>query len=323
VFSKASRISVREAFCLLYNPLAMTNDSHPDFLGIGAPRAGTTWLWAVLRAHSQIWMPPRKELHYFGRSDKYPSPSHLQQESPLVRLLGLGYPSKKSRKVLGGDIVYLLQGKNKISEVPWLMRYHLGRINDDWYLSLFRGHNGKVKGEITPDYCMLDQEDVEHIHDILPNLKVIYSIRNPVDRSWSHIRFGMGRRGFDIAANNYEQVKRRFQNPAHKMVSDYEGTIRRWRAVYPESQMMIVFQEQIEREPEKLARELYQFLGVDEALPVAENLLRSKVNASAEKEMPAEIRRMMVERYYPEMMELNKLIGGYTEEWIESYKPYL
>jgi hypothetical protein len=39
----------------------------PDFLGIGAPRAGTTWLDRNLRAHPDLYLPDRKELHYFDR----------------------------------------------------------------------------------------------------------------------------------------------------------------------------------------------------------------------------------------------------------------
>jgi hypothetical protein len=38
----------------------------PDFLGIGAPRAGTTWLHEVLAAHPDVLMPSRrKELNFF------------------------------------------------------------------------------------------------------------------------------------------------------------------------------------------------------------------------------------------------------------------
>jgi hypothetical protein len=38
----------------------------PDFLGIGAQRAGTTWLDALLRSHPSLCLPlRRKELHYF------------------------------------------------------------------------------------------------------------------------------------------------------------------------------------------------------------------------------------------------------------------
>ena len=37
----------------------------PDFLGIGAQKAGTTWLWENLRRHPEIFVPDKKELHYF------------------------------------------------------------------------------------------------------------------------------------------------------------------------------------------------------------------------------------------------------------------
>ncbi len=36
-----------------------------DFLGIGAQRAGTRWLYDQSQHHPDFWMPPIKELHYF------------------------------------------------------------------------------------------------------------------------------------------------------------------------------------------------------------------------------------------------------------------
>ena len=39
----------------------------PNFLCIGAQKAGTGWLYEQLRSHSDFWMPPLKELHYFDR----------------------------------------------------------------------------------------------------------------------------------------------------------------------------------------------------------------------------------------------------------------
>ena len=38
---------------------------YPDFLVVGAQKAGTTWLYRSLRTHPQVWMPREKELHYF------------------------------------------------------------------------------------------------------------------------------------------------------------------------------------------------------------------------------------------------------------------
>lgn len=37
----------------------------PDFLGIGVARSGTTTAYKVLKSHPQIFMPEKKELHFF------------------------------------------------------------------------------------------------------------------------------------------------------------------------------------------------------------------------------------------------------------------
>ena len=47
----------------------MKGDVYPDFIGIGAQKAGTTWLYHNLRNHPQIWIP-RKEVHYFDHRIK-------------------------------------------------------------------------------------------------------------------------------------------------------------------------------------------------------------------------------------------------------------
>src|SRR6478735_2243157 len=41
----------------------------PDFLGIGAQKAGSSWLRANLRRHPELYLPP-SELHFF---DQHPS----------------------------------------------------------------------------------------------------------------------------------------------------------------------------------------------------------------------------------------------------------
>jgi hypothetical protein len=44
----------------------MPHMSHIDFIGIGAPKCGTTWLSAQLQAHPQIGFAPDKEVYYFA-----------------------------------------------------------------------------------------------------------------------------------------------------------------------------------------------------------------------------------------------------------------
>ena len=41
----------------------------PNFLVVGAQRAGTTWLDAILRQHPEIYLPvKRKEIHFFDKN---------------------------------------------------------------------------------------------------------------------------------------------------------------------------------------------------------------------------------------------------------------
>lgn len=43
----------------------------PTFLVIGTNKAGTTTLYSVLRRHPQIFLPHKKELHFFNNDDRY------------------------------------------------------------------------------------------------------------------------------------------------------------------------------------------------------------------------------------------------------------
>ena len=57
-----------ERWAYLHGLLSATRLSLPDFLGIGAQKAGTTWLEKNLRCHPEIFLPEQKELHYFDRN---------------------------------------------------------------------------------------------------------------------------------------------------------------------------------------------------------------------------------------------------------------
>ena len=51
----------------------------PDFLCIGAQKAGTSWLNNVLLEHPQVFMPPVNELHFFDRVGDAEAPLRKRQ----------------------------------------------------------------------------------------------------------------------------------------------------------------------------------------------------------------------------------------------------
>ena len=49
----------------------MSHERLPDFIGIGTPKAGTTWLCRLLNQHPNISISTKKEIHYFSSEDNY------------------------------------------------------------------------------------------------------------------------------------------------------------------------------------------------------------------------------------------------------------
>jgi hypothetical protein len=43
----------------------------PDFLLIGAQKAGTTWISSMIRQHPEICMPKKKEIHFFNKRKNF------------------------------------------------------------------------------------------------------------------------------------------------------------------------------------------------------------------------------------------------------------
>ena len=86
---------------------------YPTFLGIGAHKAGTSWLYKQLCKHHEIWMPPVKELHFFDRSLRYPSPNNLATSSLIKRIFGS--KSRERKNVIAGS-------RKLISNIKFFMK---------------------------------------------------------------------------------------------------------------------------------------------------------------------------------------------------------
>jgi Sulfotransferase family len=290
-----------------------------DFLGIGAQKAATSWLYQNLRQHPDIWMPPRKELHYFDRSTAYPSSNDLASEKLADRLFGRqdynkGFVNRLVRGVSRGII------ERSWANIRWTTRYFLGTYNDDWYRSLFKSGTGKVKGEITPSYSILSLKDVNHIREMFPELKVILILRNPIDRAWSHVRFDWIRLAFD-GPGQLDKIKKFIDDPDQSLRSDYVRTLEIWRSCFPKQQIFVGFYEDVIEKPEEVLRNICQFLDVSVFSDV--QVLNKRVNVSRAHDMPKEIRLYLAEKYNGELRQLNDLFGGPCKTWLEENEKIL
>jgi hypothetical protein len=174
----------------------------PNFLGIGSPKCGTTWLYLCLREHPEIYLPFIKEVHYFDR-------------------------------------------------------YH--EKGPEWYERYFRAWKGqKAVGEITATY-LYDEKAPERICRELPDARLIVTLRNPIDRAYSRYRhhYQRGNR----ARTDFETALR--ENKELLRDGYYFRYLRKYLSVFPRERLLVLFLEEMRKDPLATFGSIFRFLGVD------------------------------------------------------------
>ncbi|UYM18511.1 sulfotransferase [Endozoicomonas euniceicola] len=193
----------------------------PDFLCIGAQKAGTTWLDKMFKGHPDIWTPPVKELQFFNEfynKAAYPW-TQKHRESHAVNAIRYAVNEKQPNW----------------EKIKLAMHIASENIGFDWYEKIFDyAPEGVVKGEMTPEYSLLNEKHVKEISEKYPKLKIIFIMRDPVERALSGIRMRMKQQGFNAdskqedidnfvieAASNWDVIQRSNYSFIHKTWSDY------------------------------------------------------------------------------------------------------
>ena len=128
----------------------------------------------------------------------------------------------------------------------------------EWYQNFFSHCGTKLKGEITPRYST-DPIAARRIKEHNPDIKIIYCLRNPVDRIWSHFQFAshyVGKEDRDIMTAIKEE-------PEYVLMSKYFTNLGIYRELFPDEQIFILWFDDIHKRPGELLKEVYSFLGVD------------------------------------------------------------
>lgn len=217
----------------------------PDFLCIGAQKAGTTWLDANLRRHPGIWMPWIKELQYFN--DVH-IPAHRAWTRRHRHFHGERAAERERRRAgEAGPDPRVMERIGSIISDP---------VSDDWYGAIFaHAAPGQICGEVTPEYSLLPPEGIAHVKRLNPAMKIIFLMRDPVERCWSHLRMlARGREDFDyLSAAAAPDVLAR---------SNYQRILEDWTGTFGEEQVLTGWIEEVALGPDVFLRRVVDFLGL-------------------------------------------------------------
>ena len=274
----------------------------PDFLCIGAQKAGTTWLYENLIQHPGVWMPPVKELHYFDKAIHHPSPLSRRFYSPRWRI----HFKQRMRQRFDGGL--------DLRDLRWDLKFLFARRSDDWYESLFAPGRGRCTGEVTPGYSRLEPAEVAHIHDLLPDARILFLMRDPVERAWSGARMSSDRRGLDLGDTGRWKAYLEQQKDTR---GDYLRSLRNWRASYAEDRILVGFFEEITEDPAGLLTRVHRFLGLESGPEFVPETATRRFNPSSPKPMPPEVEQFLAAMYLDDLHELHDLFGAPVAPWVE------
>ncbi|MCB1614738.1 MAG: sulfotransferase [Pseudomonadales bacterium] len=171
-----------------------------------------------------------------------------------------------------------------------------------WYSSHFyRTHNGDRTGEASPFY-LFHPLCAERIASILPAVKIIVLLRNPVDRAYSHYQH-MCRRGIETLS--FDQAikaeKKRTETGWQKLLRGeiisssplqqfsyvrrglYLEQLLRYENLFPRTHIKVLCSEDFYHSPLPFLSTLYEFLDVDPAFQPEDLLPRKPGNYTKEK----------------------------------------
>lgn len=283
----------------------------PDFFVIGACRAGTTALFAALREHPEIFMPPVKEPHFFLSDDE--------------------------RSALASGMRHDLG------------RWHFtGPVSDPLdYARLFAGASAhQVVGEGSTGY-LGSPTAARRISESLPRAKIIAILRDPVARAHAHYWFDV-MWDFERAGTFEQALARREPPPDAKLPLDYvhhglyHGHLSRYYERFAPDQIRVYLYEDWRDSPAEMLSDLCSFLGVDpELAPSADDRnvtyaprsrrlrrlalsgvvpglerLERRHNLIPPPPMLEETRRSLGELYRDDIGRLENLLGRDLSRWL-------
>jgi len=232
-------------------------------LGVGAQKAGTTWLHGQLSKNEAIDFGFRKEYHVFDIVEALEKSEHGKR--PIGRyeaiIDAIAKHSEDPELIECPTVKSPL--RNALLELAFIK-------NTNTYFNYFNqlagsGADLKAVGDITPAYALLSQQSLQSIKQSLEardfSIKVIFLMRDPIERIWSSAR--MKKRELSSSAsetfNEFKFLNKLPQSHRFIQKSVYQKTVRNLEAVFRPDQIHYGFYETLFDASFKT--DLQQFLG--------------------------------------------------------------
>ena len=247
----------------------------PHFLGLGAPQAGTTWLYVNLSAHPDVYLSEKKETHYFTRH------FHKWPLSFYASLFADGSEKVCGEITPGYNLLRLDRIRYIHSVVPDARLILIIRNPVERAWSSFRRQGAKAAQSRGIGFEEIDEA------------QAMRYFQRHQDTEWGR-------------AWDYEP------GLSHE---DYTQQIDRWTSVYAEEQLFIGFFDELKSDPQSLLKKVCRHIGVSTDIDWSSMPLSKVVNKNPEHPIPERYRDYLQDLYRPEIERLRERFGDAVAGW--------
>jgi hypothetical protein len=254
--------------------------STPDFIVVGPKKTGTTWLYIQLNNIKGIRVPPFKELGFFYDADEQYKARSLKkslrlymetkkggveidasnfEKSTRLKIEQIKQSQKEKRR--RNFMVTWKQGKYLWSIFFYLVPRGFTFFHLYLYTRLFGKKGNEITGDISPEYFTLKRDVIRKIKENFPKAKIIFIIRDPVEREWSQIKMTFyENKGETVGMNLDEHLAK------PHLDSDYKSAFENWESCFDQKQILYLFYDELKEDPARFMERVLQFLGCDTAV---------------------------------------------------------
>lgn len=213
-----------------------------------------------------------------------------------------------------------------VKELHYFNRYYHER-SLAWYRSFFPLRDGGnwLTGEATPAYLHYPGT-AERIHALVPRVRLIVLLRNPVDRAISHYHHMVrqGRESLPLM-EALEQEDARLEVERERMKTDskyfsaaygwhaykrrgkYAEQLKRYWHCFDRSRIFILKSEDFFTRPDQALQETFAFLGLDPSFECSD-LTPNNVGGYDDR-IPVEVSQYLIDYFADEIADLRELTG--------------
>lgn len=265
----------------------MTKRLRRLYLNAGQMKAGTTYLFAILKTHRQIHFSPEKELNY------------LSQRYGTVRILSDFVRLRKAREFAEKELeadrpIYRFQHL-----LQWAANYLRPVNTPNWYEDMFIDiRDDQWAADFSNLTCTIPVEGLRQVAEVADEVRVTYCFRSPIERAFSHAKFHQqfGKRETDLTVLGADALRALLLSPNILPQSQTEEHVEKLVEAFGEDRVRLISCEDMWADPEKTTVNICDFLGIP---PLESEIPVEPINVGPEASLTPELAEIFHEIFDP------------------------